>query len=682
MTLQSSKSYLADAPLNLLVAAMLAATGQASAWAQDSVNATPKDKTHAAPFELGTVTVNATRPPLGEIGEDQVASVVTQKEMKQFNRDNVADALNLLSGVTVSNMQKNEKRVYVRGFDSRQVGLFIDGIPVYIPYDGLVDLNRFTTADLAAIQVAKGFSSVAYGPNTLGGAINLISRKPKTLFEGDASVGFASGNEQKTSVNVGTNQGLWYLQAGASYLSADNFPLSSDFSPTATEDGGARNNSYRRDDKLSLKLGLTPNASDEYTLSYYKQNGEKGQPPSTIPASARYWQWPYWNKESLYFVSKTALGQSETLKVRLYQDSFDNAVNMYSNASYTARTSGGTGPSIYNDKTHGGSVELESVRFASHALRFVTHYKEDQHNKYDTSGATLGIEDFKDELTSYAAEDNIQIKPNLMLSLGASHHQLRPITLYNSSNTRLTLPSEKTADDAQAGLFYDWSPTARLYTTVARKTRLPTLSDRYSQSMSTYIENPDLQPESSVNYEIGYQGNPWVGAKAEVAIFYSDINDKIQTWYSSGASCTSTSKCQRRNIGKVRASGLELGLSSPITAQLELGGNYTYTNLENISDPATKMTDVPNHKLTAHALFRPIGAVDLIAYAEYNSSKWVSNTVELGGVTTLNLKAVYRPTKTTSTEVGVTNLADKNYFLADGFPSPGRMWFANASYQF
>jgi iron complex outermembrane receptor protein len=115
---------------------------------------------------------------------------------------------------------------------------------------------------------------------------------------------------------------------------------------------------------------------------------------------------------------------------------------------------------------------------------------------------------------------------------------------------------------------------------------------------------------------------------------------------------------------------------------MELGGNYTYTNLENVSDPATKLTDVPRTKLTAHALFRPISAVDLIAFAEYNSSKWVSNTVSLEGFTTLNLKAVYRPAKNVSAEAGVTNLTDRNYSLADGFPNPGRMWFANANYQF
>lgn len=660
----------------VLISAVVLALVDSSVWAQEGAVGASKES-RAVPFQLGTVTVHATRPQVGEIGEDQAASVVTREEMKQFNRDNVGDALGLLSGVTVSNMSKNEKRIYVRGFDSRQVGLFLDGIPVYVPYDGSVDLNRFTTADLAAIQVAKGFSSVAYGPNTLGGAINLISRKPKTAFEGDASVGVASGSERQTAINVGTNQGPWYLQAGASYIQSDSFPLSADFVPTATEDGGARNNAYRKDSKMSLKLGLTPNTTDEYALSYYKQNGEKGQPPSTVPASARYWQWPYWNKESLYYVSKTDLGKAETLKLRLYQDRFDNAINMYKDANYTALTTGGTGPSVYNDKTVGGSIELESVRFDSQIVRFVTHYKEDQHNKYDTSGATLVIEDFKDALVSYAAEDNIQINPQLMLSLGASQHQLRPSTLYNSSNLSLTLPDVKSARDGQAGLFYDWGPTVRLYATLAKKTRLPTLADRYSQKMATYIENPNLQAEEALNYELGYQGSPWASAKAEVALFYSDVTNKIQS-----VANVSGVKSQMQNVGKVRISGVELGLRSPVSQLVELGGNYTYTNPENVSDSTAKITDIPNQKLTIHALYRPAGSVDLLAFAEYNSNKWASNTVELAGFTTMNLKAVYRPIKGLSTEVGVNNIADKNYFLADGFPNPGRTWFANLNYQF
>lgn len=664
----------------VIATAVMAAWGCSSALAQTGAG--------VAPFALGTVVVTGARAQIGELGESQVASVVTRNDFLQFNRDNVADALNLLSGVSISTTdRRNEKLISVRGFDSRQVPLFIDGIPVYVPYDGNVDMNRFTTADLAAIQVAKGFSSVAYGPNALGGAINLISRKPRMSLEGDAEIGFGTGNERQVRVNVGSNQGKWYLQAGASLLQNDNFRLSSDFKPTKTEDGGARDNAYRKDDKLSFKVGLTPNAGDEYALSYYKQDGEKGQPPSTDPAVVtRYWKWPYWNKESLYFISNTAIGSLEALKVRFYHDSYDNETDTYTNNSYTTlKTSGSgsvsTGRSIYNDRTSGGSVELDSKRFSAHRLLFITHYKADDHKETDAKGSTNAI--LKDTLVSYAAEDNIQLDPALTLSLGIGQHHLRPDTVFSVSNA-YKLPGATKANNVQAGLFYDWTTSASLYATFAKKTRMPTLKDRYTQALGTYVENPNLQPEESNNYEVGYKGQPWAGAKAEAAIYYSDINDKIQSaLLGTSTNCTLPKSCQWQNIGKVRASGLELGLRSPVSPWLEVGGNYTLTDLRNISNPSVRLTNVPRQKLIAHVLFKPYGAMDLIAFVEHDSSRWDSVTfVEVPGFTTMNLKAVYHATQSFSAEVGVTNLADKYYAMADGFPSPGRMWFANANFKF
>jgi iron complex outermembrane recepter protein len=636
-------------------------------------------------FELGTIQVTAKKPQVGEVGEEQVASVVSREDMKTFNRDNVADAVNLLSGVTVSNNSRNEKIIYLRGYDVRQAPLFIDGIPVYVPYDGYVDFNRFSTADLSAIQVVKGFSSVAYGPNALGGAINLISRKPRAALEGDFNIGFGSGNERHTSANVGTNQGMWYFQAGVSYSDADYFRMSSDYKPTSSENGGRRENAYYQDSKVSFKFGLTPNSTDEYAISYIKQDGEKGQPPSTDPTAARYWKWPYWNKESLYFVSKTALTQHEAMKVRLYVDKFANEVDTYTNSRYSVlKTSGSgsvsTGQSIYNDKTQGGSLEFETTRLPLNTLRLIGHYKQDKHE--ETDATSLLNTSYQDTLASLSAEDNIQLGEKWLLSLGFAHHELRPDNVFSRGNA-YSLPAKQTANNGQAGLFYDLTPNTRFYATVAQKTRLPTLKDRYSARLNTYIENPGLQAEQSVNYEIGYQGSPWQGAKAEAAIFYSDIDDKIQTVYKTGtSSCTASARCQMQNVGQVHSSGFELGLRSPVTSWLDLGGNFTYLDMENVSSPNTKLTDVPREKATFYALIRPFGQLEIVPFIESESARWASNTVRVGAHTTLNLKAAYKPMKGLTLEAGVNNLTDQNYALADGFPNPGRMWFSNLNYQF
>ena len=185
-----------------------------------------------------------------------------------------------------------------------------------------------------------------------------------------------------------------------------------------------------------------------------------------------------------------------------------------------------------------------------------------------------------------------------------------------------------------------------------------------------------MRAEQAINYELGYQGN-LQGASLEAALFYSDVKDKIQS-----VANVSGVRAQMRNAGRAHISGVELGLRGRAGAWLDFGGNYTYTDMKNVSDRAIRLTDVPRHKLTAHAVLHAARQVDVVAIAEANSGRWVSNTLELGGFTTLNLKAVYRPLPALSLEAGVSNLGDRNYALADGFPSAGRTWLANAQYQF
>ncbi len=216
-------------------------------------------------FRLGEVRV------LGRRGLDS-SSTVSSQYIEAFNRLDVGRALNLLPGVNLSTVgARNETMVYVRGFDLRQVPVFVDGIPVYVPYDGYVDLGRFTTFDLAEINVARGFSSVIYGPNTLGGVINLVSRRPQKPFEFDGRAGLLSGQGRRLNLNLGTNLGKFYLQGSASQLKQETYPLSSEWAPRPQEDGGDRANAYRNDRKYSLKAGFTPNATDEYAISYINQ---------------------------------------------------------------------------------------------------------------------------------------------------------------------------------------------------------------------------------------------------------------------------------------------------------------------------------------------------------------------------------------------------------------------------
>ena len=67
-------------------------------------------------------------------------------------------------------------------------GVFQDGI--YVPYTSYVNNP---TLDIARIEVLRGPQGTLYGKNTLGGAINVITRPPSDVFEGNV---YATGSSR------------------------------------------------------------------------------------------------------------------------------------------------------------------------------------------------------------------------------------------------------------------------------------------------------------------------------------------------------------------------------------------------------------------------------------------------------------------------------------------------------
>ena len=149
-------------------------------WAQD---APPPAASEAGDgtFELGKIVVTGYRSVDAAIESDRVG----QEAIYRFDRRTLDEAANLIPGVVAGNSggSRNERLLFVRGFDRFQVPLSIDGIRVYLPADNRLDYGRFLTPDIAEIQVAKGYASVLDGPGGMGGAVNLVTRKPVKALE-------------------------------------------------------------------------------------------------------------------------------------------------------------------------------------------------------------------------------------------------------------------------------------------------------------------------------------------------------------------------------------------------------------------------------------------------------------------------------------------------------------------
>ena len=119
--------------------------------------------------------------------------------------------------------------------------------------------------------------------------------------------------------------------------------LSGNYQQTANslQPSGRRLSSDASDSRYNVKAGWTPNETDEYTINYVKQLGEKGAPlnvfnnPPVPPNS--YWRWPYWDIQNTSFLSKTQLGNQSYVKTKAYYNTFANGLDAFDDATHTRR---------------------------------------------------------------------------------------------------------------------------------------------------------------------------------------------------------------------------------------------------------------------------------------------------------------------------------------------------------
>lgn len=649
-----------------------------------SVGATVRDTSINPVFTLGEVTVTSERTA-------PLHAAINASTLQRFAKNDVSKALNLLPGVHLSAVgPRNEAMVYIRGFDLRQVPLLIDGIPVYVPYDGYVDLARFTTFDLATINVSKGYTSVLYGPNALGGAINLVTRKPVRKFELNGASGWLSGG-YRTNINIGSNLGKWYIQAGFAKLNRDSFPVSNQFHPVKTEEGGYRNNSYSSDEKYSIKVGFTPNSRSEYALGYIYQHGKKGTPVyagsdtlNSLYKSPRYWQWPSWDKRSLYFISNTAIDSNQYVKTRVYYDQFINQLNSYDDGTYTTISRPYAFKSYYNDYTLGGIVEYGiSLLHGREVVKTTLQYKQDVHREHNEGEP---VRTMSDRTITAGFENQFAITPQWLLLTGFSYNNRGSIKAQDYNSTTKVVSdyafNNNDAFNIQGGLQYQLNATNALHFSLARKTRFATTKDRYSYKLGTAIPNPDLKAEDALNYDLGYTGN-FNKLHIQAAAFYSKLHNTILSV--SNVLYDSVKKAwqsQMQNVGRAEYMGVEAGVDYMLLADLKAGINYTLIKRNNLSNPSLHFTDVPEQKIFGYVQYQFRNRFSVQANTEYNSKRYSTTygTVS-GSFMLLNASATVQVWRYFSVEAGINNIADVNYTLVEGYPEPGRNYFVNLVYR-
>lgn len=647
-------------------------------------------------FVLGRINVSAGNGEGGNSGQTISQSVVTPQEIYTSNRNTLDDALSTVPGVSVSTTggRRNERLLYVRGFDRFQVPLSIDGIRVYLPADNRLDMGRFLTPDLAEIQVQKGYVSVLNGPGAMGGAINMVTRKPTREFEAEFQTGIDVGNTGDLAAatafaSVGTRQENFYLQASAAIRDSDGFFLSRSFTPTPHENGGRRDLSNVNDWRLNFKAGYTPNDTDEYVISYTHQEGSRNAPYHVTNPDTRHWKWPHWDVSSLSFYSHTEIGEASYLRTKAYYNTFYNLLSSYDDNTFSSQNAGYTFDSDYHDRSYGFSVEGGTELIESNTLKAALHYRRDIHRPQQFARPTHPTSAFleprlerSEDTWSAAVENTFHATDKLDLVAGVSYdwNKLLKAQRYANNAIQEYPVGSSNAANWQLAAIYRPTDILELNASVSSRTRFPNLFERYSSRFGTAEPNPDLKSERATHYQLGATTTLSERARVGGAIFYSDLSNVIQS-IQIGTTPTGGQLTQNQNIGNGHYYGVELTGEWDMLPELTIGGNYTWLKRK-IDDPVRpdlRPTDTPEHTAHIYAHWMPYENFTISPDVELTSWRWSDSSyggyVKTSGFALANLSMQYDFSESMSVNFGVRNIFDKNYQLAEGFPEPGRSFY-------
>ncbi|MGA3092762.1 MAG: TonB-dependent receptor [Terriglobales bacterium] len=714
------------------------------------------------PFHLGVtqVSVAATVSPLSP-----VADSIAQSEINKRDATNVAVAADYLPGVSIQHlaMNRNEYGIMVRGFSTRgQVPVYEDGIPIYVPYDGYIDFKRYLSSDVAEIQVARGYSSPLLGPNALGGTINLVTKQPQKKFEGDGAIGTGSGDTLLASLRMGTRWDRFFAQGTVDWLQDDYLPLSGNFqypaggyaalTPGNPADTNGNvpvpltdhmNQSYAQDERYAGRVGWTPRGSDQYVFSYDNQKGQKGVPlyaGSDANAKYRfYWKWPFWDKTSYYFLSNTGLGERSSIKFRALYDQFDNGINMFDNDTYSTMSSPNSEFSKYYEHTDGASTEFTTRVLPRNVIGASFFFKDDTHRERGIFPSPKPpipaplVEPYlvdRDQQTSIGLQDEITLAKRLraMVGFSADHFNGLQGQSYNTANTGLVpftcLASPNNTSFAgctlhtwnvnpQASLSYTLSQSDTLFMTFADRGRFPMLKDIYSAGMLSGLPNPNLLPEHSRNWNVGYSHIFAAKTLMQVELFRSDLRNAIESAYVTDPGYPSNPVCpnsriagfcsENLNIGSEAHEGVEFEVRSTPVSRLTLDVSYSYLNRTiayDFSNPDVSKANtsisilptLPKNKLVGSATVRLPRQVQAFLAVRYEGGLTLQDTNYPNGsplllpygesYATMDLGTALPIRDHITLQAGVKNLLDRNYFYTAGYPEEGRNWFLNMRFRF
>jgi len=547
--------------------------------------------------------------------------------------------------------------ILMRGSTFNQVLVLIDGMRINDPLTGHFNSNiPVSLTEISRIEVYRGPASVVYGPDAVGGVVNIITnsfepgRDGEDGIEGKIEAWYGQHNLRRTNSGMNLQKGKWKAGAGVSYSASDGHALDQD---SLRGDFSIFTASVSLSGELSEKINLAFRSAYDnrlFNARYFYTNSPMDQSREEVSK--------WWNQARL----RIRLNQSHSITLMAgYQSTRDSFLF---NPMFPAN--------IHN--THFQNYQVNHLFLHENGFRLASGLQIDNrkilskdrgdHRQFQT-GAYF--------IVSKVYMNNLSLSTGLRLE-------------YNQVYGLEALPQLNVSYTANKWIFRG---------SVGRSIRSPDFTERY---ISTGLEgplspgrnlgNPDLLSEKSWTLEGGVDRKISKAIDFRMTGFYRlgrDLIDYVMTPYSEipdkGNLIPGEQYFYTRNIGLLNTAGIEAELNGKhfLPGEWVLEWLLSYQGLVSRSDSAvvSKYLAAHSRNLINGGLGLNSGSFQVRINAMYkNRDPWIVREISQNLTKSYMLWNIrmdkYLWQNRLQLSFQVNNLLDENYTDIMGAKMPGR----------
>ncbi len=629
--------------------------------------------------EAGKIVVTASRRKTPLKDSPVMVTRINREEIECSPETTIDEFLNRVPDISSKRSHAAEcgpgRELTLRGMpDQKRTLVLLDGIPINDGFSGAVNWSVIPKGSTEAIEIVHGPMSALYGSGAMGGVINLITKMPSEPSETVLRGSYGTDNTYSTFFSQGGSGEKHGYYISGNFYETDGYMKVKEPQPYHIDNA-------RTDRSLMGKYFYFPDDESMLTLSGYAVD-EK------------------YSRGRIFTEQDNEMFGGQVTYEREMENGGSLSGSLYGNYNYRKVEVSGPRP-VYDSLEHTetdnmyrfgqlfkASVPLNEIHmltmgFDSSLSMF------DKENEYMLVTREASAEG-KQTLLSLFAQDEATFQKDdhkFILSLGFRGDYCKSYDgeMFDSGIGIDEKYDEKTwsAVNPKAGLVYQYADSTTIRAGLGRSFAAPTLSGLYTvfrRSPITMNGNPDLEPETSLTFNLGADQKITEKLSARVDAYYTKGEDFI----SSREIAVNTYMSD--NISQVEIVGADLELRYQFTDELSAYAGYAHTEssiLKDEADPANEGNQIafqPQHKGRVGLSYLGTSGFRGDLSANYIGERYTSinNTDDnlLEDYVSLDLGLAKDVRENMTLSLGIENLLDKQYELyslpLDESYAPGR----------